>query len=90
MERFTSEGVVSDSLSVATDVEARLPWYLDCNRGRFPYWFNLDEPRHEKIQQTLQLFSAKHGIKQRKLCPQLFEGAMISCFVNRSQLVSHH
>ena len=29
----------SDRLEKATDVEHYIPWFLDCNRERYPYWF---------------------------------------------------
>ena len=74
---------------MVTDVVAKLPWYLDCNRERFPYWFDMKEPRHRTVVEKLRLFSARKGIKRNKLCPQLFEGALISCFANKSQLVLH-
>ena len=82
-----SERIFTDDISDVTDVVPQLPWYLDCNRERFPYWFGMVEPRHRIIHQKIRSFSAKHGIKQKKLCPQLFEGAKISCFFNKSQLI---
>ena len=82
---------ISDDLSEAADIKPTLPWFLDCNRERFPYWFRKEEPRNQIIHEKLTLFSAKHGLRHRRLCHQLFEGATVSCFVNNSQLaVPHH
>ena len=82
---------ISDNLSEAADIKPRLPWFLDCNRERFPYWFRQEEPRNKIILDKLASFSARHGLKPKRLCRQLFEGAEVSCFVNNTQLaVPHH
>jgi hypothetical protein len=50
-------------VEAATDlhVEDHLPWYLDCNRDRFPYWFGQPDPRNWDL---LQHFPAlAHSVR---------------------------
>jgi len=39
----------SDPMSKVTDVEAYIPWYLECNPDSFPYWFGKPDPRNAAL-----------------------------------------
>ena len=43
-----------DPVESVTDVETRLPWWLECNRARFPYWYGAREPRLVALYDALQ------------------------------------
>ena len=36
----------TDPLDLAPDVTTYVPWFLDCNKHRFPYWFGDPDPRN--------------------------------------------
>ena len=40
---------ILDPVETVKDIELGLPWFLDCNRGRFPYWFGKPEGRNENL-----------------------------------------
>ena len=40
---------ILDSVETVKDIELGLPWFLDCNRGRFPYWFGKPDGRNENV-----------------------------------------
>jgi len=35
-----------DPASSVTDVVTKLPWWLECNPARYPYWFGHPDPRN--------------------------------------------
>ena len=39
----------TDSVSSVTDVPVLLPWFLECNPARFPYWWGRPDPRNTVI-----------------------------------------
>ena len=43
-----------DALHDVEDMEPFVPWYLACNRDRFPYWFGLTDPRNVDLHRALQ------------------------------------
>ena len=50
---------VRDRLSELEDVEDMepfVPWFLSCNRARFPYWFGLSDPRNKQLHTALTDF----------------------------------
>ena len=42
-----------DFLSSVDDIEPTVPWFLACNRERFPYWFGQPDPRNEVFLRAL-------------------------------------
>jgi len=38
-----------------TDVEKYIPWWLDCNKNRYPYWYGNREPRVENLFEALMM-----------------------------------
>ena len=43
-----------DPVESVRDVETRVPWWLECNRARFPYWYGDREPRLLALYDALQ------------------------------------
>ena len=41
-------------MSEVSDITPYLPWWLECNKERFPYWFGEREPRLRQLYQALQ------------------------------------
>ena len=46
-------------LDQAPDVTPYVPWFLDCNKQRFPYWFGHPDPRNH------HLLAMRSGLGQR-------------------------
>lgn len=44
----------TDPVSNVSDISAYVPWWLDCNKERFPYWYGHREPRLRQLYQALQ------------------------------------
>ena len=45
----------TDPSETVTDVEKYIPWLLDCNPARYPYWFGKVDPRNKDL-----LYALKH------------------------------
>ena len=43
-----------DPVESVSDVVTRVPWWLECNKARFPYWYGVREPRLEVLYEALQ------------------------------------
>ena len=43
-----------DPVSSATDIVGNLPWWLECNPARYPYWFGQTDPRNELLLKAMQ------------------------------------
>ena len=43
-----------DPLSSSPDVDPHIPWYLACNKERYPYWFGQPDPRNTDFLAALQ------------------------------------
>ena len=37
-----------------TDIEPTVPWFLACNKERFPYWYGLPDPRNQEFLRALR------------------------------------
>lgn len=48
-----------DNVSAITDMERYVPWYLDCNRDRYPYWFGKLDSRNKILFESLQNYFNK-------------------------------
>ena len=48
-----------DNVSTITDMERYVPWYLDCNRDRYPYWFGHLDSRNKILFESLQNYFNK-------------------------------
>ena len=44
----------TDPMESVTDMTAYVPWWLDCNRARYPYWYGQREPRLQQLYEALQ------------------------------------
>ena len=48
-----------DNVSSITDMERYIPWYLDCNRDRYPYWFGKLDSRNKFLVDSMQSYFSK-------------------------------
>ena len=55
---------VLDPVNTVKDIELELPWFLDCNRERFPYWFGKPDGRNEILLE--KIFLIKHHYSKVK------------------------
>jgi len=39
----------TDPIDAVTDISKQLPWFLECNPSRFPYWWGLPDPRNAAL-----------------------------------------
>ena len=49
-----------DPLPLA-DIDTTVPWFLACNKERYPYWYGLPDPRNKVFLQALQSGEDKGG-----------------------------
>ena len=63
-----------------TDKKAFIPWFLNCNRERLPYWFGKKDPRNEVFDREIRKFGKTINFYRIKMCQQLFGGAPVTCF----------
>ena len=68
---------LSDAVLNVTDMSAELPNYLQCNKGRFPYWFGVKDPRNEFFRKSLRKFRKSNKFKVTNECPYLFNLAYV-------------
>ena len=48
----------SDNINTVTDMKKYVPWYLECNSDRFPYWFgNIDSRNNFLINEIQRYFN---------------------------------
>ena len=45
-----------DAVSSITDMKKYIPWFLDCNRHRYPYWFGKLDPRNKLLYEALKKY----------------------------------
>ena len=64
---------ILDPVETVHDIDFELPWFLDCNRDRFPYWFGQPDGRNVILLQRMAAlrkalhFGGKHGMKSSHL-----------------------
>ena len=63
-----------------TDKKAFIPWFLNCNRERYPYWFGKRDPRNEIYFKEIIKFGKTINFNRIRMCPHLFGGALVTCF----------
>ena len=66
-----------DNIENAHDVDPEVPYFLQCNKNRYPYWFGKTDPRNEDFMKILQDFRQKHGLHPKVKCPLLFNLAYV-------------
>ena len=69
---------ISDDVAEATDVSAEVPTTLQCNKGRYPYWYGEREPRNTILHNKLSDFKKSYDVTGNKHCPFLFHLAYIN------------
>ena len=53
-----------DPLSSSPDVDPHVPWFLACNKERYPYWFGQPDPRNQDFLAALLCKKAKVTTKK--------------------------
>ena len=53
----------TDPSETVTDVEKYIPWLLDCNPARYPYWFGKVDPRNKDLLHALKHPTVKEKYK---------------------------
>ena len=70
---------LSEAVKKVSDVEVEVPYFLQCNKDRFPYWFGSIDPRNELLRESLSTFRMKHNFIDniKNDCPFLFNVAFV-------------
>ena len=67
-------GADTDSVEKSIDVKPYLPWFLECNPERFPYWFGKPDGRYQKMLEIMVAFRNKvQYTKQKEIFRKLFK-----------------
>ena len=77
----------SDAINDVEDIKLELPWFLECNPRRYPYWTGKPDPRNEIYFEKIKQFARSLNFQRFKMCPQLFEGAIVTCFQNGKDMI---
>ena len=63
-----------DPVEMVDDDELYIPWFLDCNRERFPYWFGKEDSRYQnflnRMKEVKQSFHFPEKRKRPDICFQ--------------------
>ena len=43
-----------DPIANVSDIDSYIPWWLNCNKERYPYWFGQKEPRTLNFYEAIQ------------------------------------
>ena len=78
---------MKDAISEVEDIKLELPWFLECNPQRYPYWNNKPDTRNKIYFEKFKEFARKLNFQRFKMCPQLFEGAIITCFLDGKDII---
>ena len=78
---------ILDPVEFAKDVEAKLPWFLDCNRERFPYWFGREDGRNKILLERIK--KMKISIEGAKKCPFLLTRTLYGDPNNKGIFIEH-
>lgn len=55
-----AEGLISsrlDKIDVTNDTAQFVPWFLECNAKRYPYWFGVKDPRNKFLHDAITKIS---------------------------------
>ena len=69
---------ISDPVAEATDLIPKIPYYLCCNRERFPYWFGQPDRRNGDFLNKIKQFKQQKGFSVQNKCPFLFNLAYVT------------
>ena len=54
-----------------------MPYYLECNQKRFPYWYGKTDPRNKILHQSLTKFKTENNFSVKNKCPYLYNLAYV-------------
>ncbi len=46
-----------DGINVTNDTAKFVPWFLECNANRYPYWFGVKDPRNKFLHDAIEKIS---------------------------------
>lgn len=55
-----------DPVDKVTDIRPQVPWFLACNKKRYPYWFGEADPRNRNLLHALEKGSSQLSLEQRQ------------------------
>ena len=45
----------TDRIELVSDVSRYVPWFLECNQERFPYWWGRPDPRNLQLLRAMRI-----------------------------------
>ena len=67
-----------DNMANSSDIDPFVPWFLACNKQRFPYWFGRPDPRNAVLASDLRRFRSRHRFSVTNKCPFLYNLAYVT------------
>jgi len=68
-----------DPADKVTDISPQVPWFLACNKKRYPYWYGKPDPRNKNLLEALNSGSSPTALEDRqKMFPYLTESILQS------------
>ena len=64
-----------DNIANSSDIDPFVPWFLACNKQRFPYWFGHPDPRNQAFVDALGETNKDLGTKKLFLIEGCFDEA---------------
>ena len=43
-----------ERISMINDTDKFVPWFLECNAHRYPYWFGVEDPRNKFLHEAIK------------------------------------
>ena len=69
---------ILDPVAKARDLIPKIPYYLSCNKERFPYWFGQPDRRNGDFLDKIKQFKQQKGFHVQNKCPFLFNLAYVT------------
>ena len=78
-----------DPVSSVTDIVSKLPWWLECNPARYPYWFGQSDPRNELLLKAMQSRPSRQNSNTLKISDIIvWHFSLSNCVLKRYLLES--
>ena len=87
MQNLDNFNCCLDPVELAKDVEGKLPWFLDCNKDRFPYWFGRQDGRNQLLMERVK--SMNITMELTKSCPFILKRILYAHPNNKGLFVEH-
>ena len=71
-----------DNIEDSHDIKKHVPWFLDCNPERYPYWYGKTEPRNQDLLESIgtireSIRTVKQTYWEKKNVRKLFSRAIL-------------